>query len=489
MAFTNEQILEYWQALLDQGMSQDDAIQQMISAAEQYGVSYDQIDEAFGFDPGSTASYIQNMNAPQEPAPAPTPEPAPAPTPAPVESAPPAAQTGTTSGTNDASYQPSSIAQRMQNAYGFSNEDLSGAYQQMLQKYTSEDGTIDNQGLFSEVYDLATAYGIPTGQLAAATGWSEDNINAWLDQNNLGTPTAYAPNVTGSNSDFDIQDLITSNLQLSNDMLQNFANWQPPEINIPSISAPQVTPETYEAQRVTDADIQQYMNPYTDEVVNRTLGDIERSRVMGMNNLGFSADQAKAFGGSRHGVAEAETNRAFADRSANAAANLRQTAYNQALNTATQNVGMENQGGQFNAQQMNTVGLQNVANNIAAQSANAANQLSAQTSMAGNQLNAMNMGLNASSQAANLANLGFGMQNTVNGNMWNQGTATQNMNQNLMNQGMQQWGAYQNQGSANLGLVPNATGAFGNMGTTTSTQNPGFFDYAALASSTLPYII
>ena len=52
--------------------------------------------------------------------------------------------------------------------------------------------------------------------------------------------------------------------------------------------------------------INAYMNPFYDQVINSTLGrmDINRDKTMGM--IGDQAEAAGAFGGSRHGIMEGE---------------------------------------------------------------------------------------------------------------------------------------------------------------------------------------
>ena len=80
--------------------------------------------------------------------------------------------------------------------------------------------------------------------------------------------------------------------------------------------------------------IGQFMNPYTKQVTQNTLADLERQRQMQMNTLGAQASGARAFGGSRHGVAEALTNEAFARQGAQAFGNLQQQGFNTALQAA-----------------------------------------------------------------------------------------------------------------------------------------------------------
>ena len=86
---------------------------------------------------------------------------------------------------------------------------------------------------------------------------------------------------------------------------------------------------------VTQAQIQQgveqRMNPYTSQVIDRTMDDYNRARQMTRDATGAEAMGGGAFGGSRHGVADALTNEAFARQSGNMAAQLRHQGYGQAL--------------------------------------------------------------------------------------------------------------------------------------------------------------
>ena len=80
------------------------------------------------------------------------------------------------------------------------------------------------------------------------------------------------------------------------------------------------------------------------QVVNNTMNDLERTRQMQQNQMGASASAANAFGGSRHGIADAETNLGFGRQAADTAAQLRLGGYNQALNSAAQDVKFGYQG-------------------------------------------------------------------------------------------------------------------------------------------------
>ena len=77
--------------------------------------------------------------------------------------------------------------------------------------------------------------------------------------------------------------------------------------------------------------IASYMNPYTSMVRQNALEDLESSRRMAIGQTGERAMQARAFGGSRQGVAEALTNQAFAKQAGTLGTQLNESAFNQAV--------------------------------------------------------------------------------------------------------------------------------------------------------------
>ena len=74
-----------------------------------------------------------------------------------------------------------------------------------------------------------------------------------------------------------------------------------------------------------------YMNPYTSQVRANALGDLESARQAAIQQTGERATQARAFGGSRQGVAEGITNLGFAKQAANLGTTLNEAAFNQAV--------------------------------------------------------------------------------------------------------------------------------------------------------------
>ena len=74
-----------------------------------------------------------------------------------------------------------------------------------------------------------------------------------------------------------------------------------------------------------------YMNPYTQAVRENALADLESARRSAIAQTGERATQARAFGGSRQGVAEALTNQGFAKQAATLGTTLNEQAFNQAM--------------------------------------------------------------------------------------------------------------------------------------------------------------
>lgn len=347
----------------------------------------------------------------------------------------------------------------------------------------------------------------------------------------------------------------------------------------PTLSANQVA-----GGQIAGTDLQAYMNPYEDQVVQQSLADIERSRLMQQNIGGAQAGAANAFGGSRQGIAEAETNRAFAEQAARTASGLRQTGYQNAQQMAGQDIatGMQaslanqganlqagttsaqlgqqralqnqsalnqagqfgasatnqaaaqasqqqqaasqfgagaanqaalqnqaalNQAGQFGASAANQAALQNQAalNQARQYGAGATNQASLANQGAFNQAGQFNSSQNmqaqlanqqaglsgsqqrlqAGSQLGNLSNLGFGMGQTIQNRMDQQGSQQQALQQQLINAARQQYAGYTGAPADSLQYLLQAVGQAPAVGSQTSGYTPGLFDYLSLGASAI----
>lgn len=86
-----------------------------------------------------------------------------------------------------------------------------------------------------------------------------------------------------------------------------------------------------------------YMNPFTQEVIDRSMSDLERQRQMAMQKTNADAINARAFGGSRQAVADSLTNEAYARQMGDLASSLRLQGFNTALGAAQQDVQQQQQ--------------------------------------------------------------------------------------------------------------------------------------------------
>ena len=82
--------------------------------------------------------------------------------------------------------------------------------------------------------------------------------------------------------------------------------------------------------------VQQYMNPYQEEVINNAMKDIERQRQIQTAAEGAQATASRAFGGSRQAVQRALVDEAALRQSGALGAQLRQQGFTQAQNLALQ---------------------------------------------------------------------------------------------------------------------------------------------------------
>ena len=277
-----------------------------------------------------------------------------------------------------------------------------------------------------------------------------------------------------------------------------------------------------QAGQLSGTNYDPYMNPYTDAVIKSTEGDILRGGEKQLTGLGSQASSAGAFGGSRHGIAMGEVGRNITEQMAKSSTGLRQANFQQAQNAAQQDITGRMQAGVANQQasqfDIGNVRQQQMANQQASQfdigNKLKAGQLNQQASQfdignvrqaqlanqtAGmqdiqNMMNAQqynqSAGLqgsqnrqNAASQLGNLSNMGFGMGQTVQGNLANQGTQQQVMMQALIDAAKGQYGGYTGAPAAGLGYVTQALGATGTPTSTTGSSSPGLFDYLTTGAS------
>jgi len=81
-----------------------------------------------------------------------------------------------------------------------------------------------------------------------------------------------------------------------------------------------------------------YMNPYSQYVTQNALSDLEASRQNALRQTSQQAQAARAFGGSRQGVAEAQTNLGFTKQYGDLSARMNEQAFNQAMGAQQQDL-------------------------------------------------------------------------------------------------------------------------------------------------------
>jgi len=218
-----------------------------------------------------------------------------------------------------------------------------------------------------------------------------------------------------------------------------------------------ISAQTYTPAQIAGTDLSPYTNPYESQVVEQTLSDLERSRQMQQNLTGAQATQARAFGGSRQGIAESETNRAFAEQAVRAASGLRQQGYQSALGLAGQDVGAQTAAQQYAAQQRASAQAQNLA---------------AQQAAAGTRLG-------AASQLGQLGQQAFGTGQAIQQQQMQQGLLQQGIQQSLIDAAKQQYAGYTGAPSQSLSAPLSALGIAqqGGAKTVTESQSPGLLSY------------
>ena len=196
----------------------------------------------------------------------------------------------------------------------------------------------------------------------------------------------------------------------------------------------------YQPSTIAGTDMSRYMNPFENQVVQNTMGDLDRQRQIEANQLGAQASARGAFGGSRDALMQSELSRNYGQQMANTSAQMRQAGY-------------------ANAQQM-------AGQDIA-------------TGLTGSQNRQ-----NAATNLGQLANLGFGQGMALQQQSMQQGALEQGINQLILDAAKNQYAGYTGapgqavqMNSAALGTTPTPT-------TTTATKNPGLFDYLTLGATT-----
>jgi hypothetical protein len=290
---------------------------------------------------------------------------------------------------------------------------------------------------------------------------------------------------------------------------QGLLGYQPNQINAPNVLPASVadpknamaaqmdrsqvqnlTPQTF-----AGSDMSAYQNPYTSQVIDATLADIDRQRQMSLSGQAGQFTQAGAFGGSRQGVADSLTNEAYGRQAAQTAAGLRSQGFDTAagllntdinrnfqaagqnqnadLSVLGQNAGYQQQANMQGADAANQFGLANANFQQSANFQNAANNLQAQQANQSAGLQGQQQQMQAAGLLGNLGgqqqSMGLLDANTLN----SYGTQQQETEQQALDRQYQQYllqqGYTQQQIQNNMGLL----GSIPNMYAGASTKGSG----------------
>ena len=82
-----------------------------------------------------------------------------------------------------------------------------------------------------------------------------------------------------------------------------------------------------EGGQMANTDLTPYMSPYQQNVIDASLRTLGGAQEMALNKQAAEAEAAGAFGGSRHGVAEAETRKAYGQQATDLVTNQTQAGF------------------------------------------------------------------------------------------------------------------------------------------------------------------
>ena len=273
-------------------------------------------------------------------------------------------------------------------------------------------------------------------------------------------------------------------------------------------------------QSLLSTDLGAYQNPFQSQVIDNTLGDLNRARQLQIQSDQDAAIGRGAFGGSRSALLESETNRNFAEQAAKAAGNLRSQGFDRATSLASQDIGRQFDADRFMSDADKAIAMQNasfgqqaglarqgllgdVAQNQASLDArrfaanqDALNRFGLQKGQFDNQMNIANMdainrarfmqpGLEMQNRQFQAGLLGDQLNDQYRtlGMLSGIGSQQQGLQQRGMDAGYNEFLRAINYGPQQLGLLSQGVSALPTQTTTTQSNKPGFLDQVGQIAS------
>lgn len=202
-----------------------------------------------------------------------------------------------------------------------------------------------------------------------------------------------------------------------------------------------------EPGKLSTTNLDPYMNPFTKDVIDNTMGEINRQEGIQQIGVDDAAQAQNAFGGDRQGVQKAEMNRNFDITRKNAIADLYRQNFDQAQAGAKFDIT-----GAMNREAGGATGLANQGGGYMQQGAN--------------------MGNDAQGGMNNWANMGFGWGTDLNNQQLAAGGLQQQQQQAIMDAIRAQFAGYTGNPQSSLNILTGNIPSAGNAGTTNSSTTP-----------------
>ena len=212
----------------------------------------------------------------------------------------------------------------------------------------------------------------------------------------------------------------------------------------------------------------QFLNPYREQVIDASLGRLRDRRDVDLNMIKGNAAQSGAFGGSRHGLLEAETIDNYGQQEDELAARMLQQGFDTSSNLAVQQLGLMQSG---------AAGLQNIGAGLTGIG-------QARTGLGNALVGASGAQTNIGNSMAGLGTNLFNIGQQANAGQAQAGGQQQQLLQAILSGAGDQYNTYANYPQQQLSTLLAALSGNPLSGNQSQSYKPGIFDYLSLGAGT-----
>lgn len=178
-------------------------------------------------------------------------------------------------------------------------------------------------------------------------------IPEWVQEagrRNLAAAYDVSRNMMGPYQGQTVADLSQGQLGTIGAIANNYAMAQPAYAYAQQMAAQAggYRPQDVTAGQLSQTDLSPYMNPYTENVIQSSLDQLNQQRMTNLAQQSDAAIRANAFGGSRQAIQEGVVNAAAQQQAGQLAANLYSQNFNQAQAAAQADIARRMQADQYN---------------------------------------------------------------------------------------------------------------------------------------------